>query len=70
VTIDWVAVYSPDTYCCYYVSAVELGSGRRKGIRYAADYLDPEPPIQAELEVEPAGLEPAPSSVQGKRSPN
>jgi hypothetical protein len=73
--IDWIAVYCPDTDRCYYVSAVELGDGRdeislrlgpplnsqRKGIRYAADYLHPEPRKQQKFEVELAGLEPATS---------
>ncbi len=78
-TVDWIAVY--DKNRCYYVPAVELGSGRssfhlrlteplncqRLGIRYASDYLNPE--IRRPF-MEPAGLEPAPSSVQAKRSPN
>jgi PD-(D/E)XK endonuclease len=80
-TVDWIAVYDKNTDRCYYVPAVELGSGRssfrlrlteplncqRLGIRYASDYLDPE--IRSPS-MEPAGLEPAPSSVQAKRSPN
>ena len=83
-TIDWLAAYDPTTDRCYYVPAAELGSGMRTlhlrlkptrnsqeiGIRYAESYLDPEPVAQGVLEVEPAGLEPAASSVQGKRSPN
>jgi len=53
--IDWIGVYCANTDRCYYVSSVELGVGRdeislrldaprncqQKGIRYAADYLDP-----------------------------
>jgi hypothetical protein len=80
-TIDWIAVYDKNTDHCYYVPASELGSGRanfhlrlteplncqRIGIRYASDYLDPE--IKRPT-MEPAGLEPATSSVQAKRSPN
>jgi hypothetical protein len=80
-TVDWIAVYDKYTDRCYYVPAAELGSGRsgfrlrlteplncqRIGIRYASDYLDPE--IRKPT-MEPAGLEPAPSSVQAKRSPN
>jgi PD-(D/E)XK endonuclease len=79
--IEWIAVYDRTTDCCYYVPAAELGNGRgdlrlrltqplncqRIGIRYAADYLDP---VIKRPAMEPAGLEPAPSSVQGKRSPN
>lgn len=51
--IDWIAVYDATTGRCYYVPAVELGegrsilhlrlvparSGRKLGIRSAADYL-------------------------------
>jgi PD-(D/E)XK endonuclease len=80
-TVDWIAVCDKTTDRCYYMPASELGSGRstfhlrlteprngqRAGIRYAADYLDPE---IARPTMEPAGLEPAPSSVQGKRSSN
>jgi hypothetical protein len=82
--IDWLAVYDVVTDRCYYVHAAELGAGKRElilrlnpprngqivGIRYAVDHLDLEPPKQSELEMEPAGFEPATSSVQGKRSPN
>jgi PD-(D/E)XK endonuclease len=80
-TVDWIAVYDRNTDRCYYVPAEELGSGhasirlrlteplncQRVGIRYANDYLDPE---IRRPSMEPAGLEPAPSSVQAKRSPN
>jgi hypothetical protein len=80
-TVEWIAVYDKATDRCYYVPSSELGSGRsgfrlrlteplnsqKVGIRYAADYLDP---VIARPTMEPAGLEPAPSSVQGKRSPN
>jgi PD-(D/E)XK endonuclease len=53
-TIDWIAVFDVTTDRCYYVPAAELGpagrsllhlrlqptrSGRRQGIRHAADYL-------------------------------
>ncbi len=51
--IDWLAVYDVTTGRCYYVPAAELGegrsilhlrltpalSGRKQGIRHAADYL-------------------------------
>jgi hypothetical protein len=83
-TIDWLAVYDATSARCFYVPAEELGSGRvmislrlretrngqSVGIRYAEDYADPSEPAQVALEVEPAGLEPAASSVQARRSPN
>ena len=83
-TIDWIATYCPDTDQCYYVSATELRNGRdeislrlgpplncqRRGIRYAAHYLDPTPREQPERDMEPAGLEPATSALQTLRSPN
>jgi hypothetical protein len=83
-TIDWLAVYDASTDRCFYVPASELGTGRdilhlriadarnnqRQGIRHCEDYVDPTPPRQASLEMEPAGLEPAPFRVQGGRSPN
>lgn len=84
--IDWLAVYDPSSDHCYYVPAAELGeegrdsislrltparNSQRKGVRYAEDYLDPAPADALALPVmEPAGLEPAPYSVQAKRSPN
>ncbi len=43
---------------------------KRKGIRYAEDYLHPVPPPQSVLGVEPAGLEPATSALQRPRSSN
>ena len=83
-TIDWIAAYCPGTDTCYYIHASELGEGRdeislrltptlncqRKGVRYAEDYLAPREPAALELEVEPAGLEPAPFDLQSRRSPN
>lgn len=83
-SIDWIAAYAPFTDRCYYIPAAELGNGRDEislrlaptrncqviGVRYAADYQDPDPPSQVKLEVEPAGLEPAPSDLQSPRSPN
>ena len=82
-TIDWLAAYDRTTDRCYYIPATELGSGmsyvslrltptrnnQRERIRYARDYLDPEPPRRMEL-MEPAGLEPAPFRMQTGRSPN
>jgi hypothetical protein len=84
-TIDWIAAYCPETGQCYYISAVELGEGRdeislrlgptkncqRTGVRYAADYTEPEPQRQCPLAMmEPAGLEPATSALQTPRSPS
>ena len=81
-TIDWLAVYDCATDRCYYVPSSELGNGRREltlrltppgnhqraGIRYANDYLDLDE--RPRLPMEPAGLEPATSCLQGRRSPN
>jgi PD-(D/E)XK endonuclease len=83
-TIDWLAAYDPTTDRCYYFPAAELGSGMDEvrlrlvptlnsqvvGVRYAENYLDPEPPPQLALGVEPAGLEPAPFALQTRRSSN
>jgi hypothetical protein len=86
-TIDWLAVYDRTSDRCYYLPAAELAEGRtelvlrlsppknnqRARIRYAMDYMDPEPASQTVLEtrlMEPAGLEPAPSALQTPRSPN
>lgn len=55
-TIDWLAVYDATSKRCFYIPAVELGSGRsvlhlrlkearncqRRGIRFAEDYSEPE----------------------------
>ena len=79
-TIDWLAVYDRTSERCYYFPATELGAGRsqlhlrltparngqRIGIRDASDYLDPE--LGRGPRMEPAGLEPATSVVQGRRS--
>ena len=73
-TVDWMAVYDATSRRCLYVPARELGTGksylhirlvpcsyrRTKDVRMADDYES----------MEPAGLEPATSSVQGKRSPS
>jgi hypothetical protein len=84
-TIDWLAVYDRTTDDCFYVPASELGEGRdvvtlrlaeprnhqRIGIRFADDYRDLSQAAQRRLgAVEPAGLEPAPSALQTRRSPN
>lgn len=79
-TVDWIAVYDRTTDRCYYLPSSELGSGRceatlrlaparngqRIGIRDASDYTDPE--LDRDPRMEPAGLEPAASAVQGRRS--
>jgi hypothetical protein len=84
VTIDWLAAFEPVSGCCYYLPAAELGSGmdevslrlaptrnfQRKRVRYAEDYVDPVPRADRIVQVEPAGLEPAPSELQTRRSPN
>lgn len=78
--IDWIAVYDRTSDRCYYLSARELGAGRSQlhlrltparngqhaGIRNASDYAEPD--LTADPRVEPAGLEPAASAVQGRRS--
>jgi hypothetical protein len=83
-TIDWMAVYDLTTDRCYYVHAQELGTGKSQlilrlvppknnqslRIRFAADHQAPDPPERGALEVEPAGLEPAPFRMQTERSPN
>ena len=80
--IDWLAVYDATTERCYYIPADELADGRRElilrltpprnnqraRIRYASDYPDPVP--RPQFSMEPAGLEPATSCLQGRRSPN
>ena len=84
-TIDWIAVYDSASARCYYVPAVELGTGRRelslrlvptknsqrRGVHFADDYTDFPVPRMSPLDgVEPAGLEPAPSALQTPRSSN
>jgi PD-(D/E)XK endonuclease len=83
--IDWLAVYDRTSDRCYYVPAWMLAEGRatlwlrltppkngqRARIRFAERYLSLEgEPDPALLEVEPAGLEPAPSCLQSRRSSN
>ncbi len=81
--VDWIAVYDSTTERCYYLSSSELGEGRstltlrlqparngqRLGIRPAIDYTEPDFGSR-DVEMEPAGFEPAASSVQGRRSAN
>lgn len=81
--IDWIAVYDVTTDRSYYCPSHLLGpTGRRTltlrlaptlngqllGTRDALDYLEPD--LSADPSVEPAGFEPATSSVQGTRSAN
>ena len=74
--IDWLAAWDAGSGACFYVPAAELGAGmhmltlrtrparnnQRRGIRLAADYRV--------MPMEPDGIEPTTSSVQGKRSPS
>lgn len=76
-TIDWLAVFDASTDRCYYIPADELGGGRseltlrltparngqRSKVRHATDYL-----VGPSMSMEPAGLEPATSSLQKTRS--
>lgn len=81
--VDWIAAYDLTTDCCYYVPSWILGTGGRsalhlrlvptingqsQGIRRAEDYLDPD--FSRDPSVEPAGFEPAASSLQKMRSAN
>lgn len=81
-TVDWIAVYDSTTERCFYCPSRELGDGRRQlslrleparnnqriGIRSAEAYVDPD--FSLDPGVEPAGFEPATSSVQATRSAN
>lgn len=83
--VDWIAVYDCTSERCFYCPSRELGpagratltlrlqparNGQRIGIRNAEDYVDPDFSTDPGGEVEPAGFEPAASSVQGRRSAN
>lgn len=81
--IDWIAAYDSTTERCYYCPSWELGAAGRNllhlrlqparnnqriGIREAAAYTDPD--FSRDPSMEPAGFEPATSSVQATRSAN
>jgi hypothetical protein len=81
--IDWIAAYDATSERCYYIPSRELGvtghailhlrlqpahNNQRIGIREAAGYMDPD--FNSDPSVEPAGFEPATSSVQATRSAN
>lgn len=80
-TVDWIAVYDVTTDRCYYVPSWILGAegrsqlmlrltpsrnGQSLRIRRAEDYLDPD--LSADPSMEPAGIEPAASALQTRRS--
>jgi hypothetical protein len=82
-TVDWIAVYDTTTDRCYYVPSWMLGTagrsdltlrliparnGQLRLIRRAEDYLDPD--FGRDPSVEPAGFEPAASTLQRSRSAN
>ena len=83
VMVDWIAAYDLTTDRCYYVPSWMLGAEGRSGIylrlapslngqsrriRRAEDYLDPD--LSRDPSMEPAGFEPATSTLQTWRSAN
>jgi hypothetical protein len=81
--IDWIAAYDSMTGRCYYCPSWELGAAGRNlfhlrlqparnnqriGIRDADAYTNPD--LSRNPSMEPAGFEPATSSVQATRSAN
>jgi hypothetical protein len=79
--VDWVAVFDVTSDLCYYVPSWVLGAdgvsdlrlrlvpgrnGQLLRIRPAEGYLDPD--FSRDPSVEPTGIEPVTSSVQGMRS--
>jgi PD-(D/E)XK endonuclease len=81
--VDWIAAYDATTERCFYCPSWELGAAgrnlfhlllppawnnQRVGIRNAENYTEPD--FSADPGVEPAGFEPATSSVQATRSAN
>jgi hypothetical protein len=82
-TVDWIAVYDATTDRCYYVASWILGvdglsdlrlrltparNGQSLRVRPAENYLDPD--FSRDPSVEPAGFEPAASTLQRSRSAN
>jgi hypothetical protein len=81
--VDWIAAYDVTTDRCYYVPSWILGAeglsdlrlrltparnGQLLRVRPAEDYLDPD--FSRDPSVEPAGFEPAASTLQRSRSAN
>jgi PD-(D/E)XK endonuclease len=81
--VDWIAVFDATTERCYYVPSWMLGAeglsdlrlrltparnGQSLRIRPAENYLDPD--LSRDPSVEPAGFEPAASTLQRSRSAN
>ncbi|MCW2979678.1 MAG: uncharacterized protein JWO14_1405 [Solirubrobacterales bacterium] len=81
--VDWIAVFDATTERCYYVPSWMLGAegrstfylrlasslnGQSRLIRRAEDYVDPD--FSRDPSVEPAGFEPAASTLQRSRSAN
>ena len=81
--VDWIAVYDATTERCFYCPSRELGTTGRNllhlrlrparnnqkvGVREANAYTDPD--LSRDPSMEPAGFEPATSSVQATRSAN
>lgn len=79
--VDWIAVYDSTTERCFYCPSWELGTAGRNllhlrlqparnnqriGIRNANAYANPD--FSRDPSMEPAGFEPATSSVQATRS--
>jgi PD-(D/E)XK endonuclease len=79
--VDWIAAYDVTTDCCYYVPSWILGpegrsqlmlrltpsrNGQLLRIRRAEDYLEPD--FSLDPSMEPAGIEPAASALQTRRS--
>jgi Holliday junction resolvase-like predicted endonuclease len=82
-SVDWIAVYDVTTDRCFYVASWILGTegvsdlrlrltparnGQVLRVRPAEDYLDPD--FSRDPSVEPAGFEPAASTLQRSRSAN
>lgn len=80
-TVDWIAAYDATTERCFYCPSWELGPAGRNllhlrlqparnnqqiGVRHAEAYTNPD--LSLDPSVEPAGFEPATSSVQATRS--